>query len=113
MMSQTPVATDGEALLREATRRLVAEFQPERIYLFGSQARGDAGPDSDYDFVVLVRHPVARTHPLAVRGLRALRGLALTADVIVVEQGEFEAQSEAAASLPATVKREGRVLYAA
>ena len=34
--------------------RLVAEYQPERIYLFGSKARGDAGPDSDYDIMLVV-----------------------------------------------------------
>ena len=40
--------------LAEIVRRLVEAYQPERIYLFGSMARGDAGPDSDYDLLVLV-----------------------------------------------------------
>ena len=42
-------------ILTEIVRRLVASFQPERIYLFGSTARGDADYDSDYDIVVIVR----------------------------------------------------------
>jgi hypothetical protein len=37
------------ALISEIVRRLVDVYRPERIYLFGSAARGDAGPDSDYD----------------------------------------------------------------
>lgn len=32
--------------LQEIVRRLVSAFEPEQIYLFGSQARGDAGPES-------------------------------------------------------------------
>ncbi|HAM59033.1 MAG TPA: hypothetical protein DCQ64_27910 [Candidatus Rokubacteria bacterium] len=36
------------------TRRLVATYRPERIFLFGSRARGTAGPDSDYDLLVVV-----------------------------------------------------------
>lgn len=32
----------------------MAVYQPERIYLFGSTARGDAGPDSDYDILIVV-----------------------------------------------------------
>ena len=38
----------------EITRRLVDYFHPERIYLFGSVARGDDGPDSDLDFGVVL-----------------------------------------------------------
>jgi len=47
-----PVADDPA--LAEAVRRLVAAYQPERIYLFGSVARGDADPDSDYDSLLVV-----------------------------------------------------------
>ena len=40
--------------LAEITRRLVETYRPERIFLFGSRARSDALPDSDYDVLVLV-----------------------------------------------------------
>ena len=36
--------------LDEIVRRLIASYQPLEVYLFGSKARGDSGPDSDYDF---------------------------------------------------------------
>jgi predicted nucleotidyltransferase len=40
--------------LAEIVRRVVEAYRPERIYLFGSVARGDAGPDSDDDLLVVV-----------------------------------------------------------
>ncbi len=109
--SGAPLADDP--LLGEAVARLVAELRPERIYLFGSRARGDAAEDSDYDLMVVVNEPVERAHPLEVRAVRALAGVRVPIDVLVMGQDRFEWLSEAAASLPAAVKREGRLLYAA
>ena len=43
-----------DPILAEIVRRLVETYRPERVYLFGSHARGDAGPDSDYDLMVVV-----------------------------------------------------------
>ena len=41
------------SVLKAMVDRLVKAFQPEVIYLFGSVARGQAGPDSDYDIMVM------------------------------------------------------------
>ena len=49
LAQKTPSA--GDPRIAEMVRRLVEVYQPVRIYLFGSAARGDAGPDSDYDFI--------------------------------------------------------------
>jgi predicted nucleotidyltransferase len=43
-----------EEVIEEMTRRLVEFYRPVRIYLFGSEARGEAGQDSDLDFLVVV-----------------------------------------------------------
>jgi predicted nucleotidyltransferase len=40
--------------IQELADRIVREFQPERIILFGSHARGTAGADSDVDLLVIV-----------------------------------------------------------
>jgi len=61
------------AVLSEIVRRLVVAYAPERIYLFGSVARGEAGPDSDYDLMVIVpdeAEPERRRSRLAYRTLR-------------------------------------------
>ncbi|NIQ85536.1 MAG: nucleotidyltransferase domain-containing protein, partial [Acidobacteria bacterium] len=47
-------AAISDPLLADVVRRLVDAYAPERIYLFGSSARGEAGPDSDYDLLLIV-----------------------------------------------------------
>ena len=99
--------------LDEAVRRLVEALRPERIYLFGSQARGEATTDSDYDLLVVVPHSDEPAHRRAQHAYHALWGIGIPLDVLVLTRGECERQAAVIASLPATVIREGRLLYAA
>jgi predicted nucleotidyltransferase len=93
--------------------RLVDALHPERIYFFGSRARGDAGPDSDYDLLAVVPESDLAPHRRDVLAFRALCGVGAAKDVVVYTRAEFESRSRVASSLPATVLREGHVLYAA
>lgn len=104
---------DHDPQLAEIVRRLVAAYQPERIYLFGSKARGDAGPDSDYDLLVVAADDAPAERRDSKLAHKALWGVRTAADVIVWEESRFERRSRVVCSLPATVLREGRVLYAA
>ena len=52
LASEPPSANNP--ILDEVARRLVETCHPDRIYLFGSAARGEAGADSDYDFLLVV-----------------------------------------------------------
>lgn len=78
---------DADAVLAEIVRRLVAAFQPERIYLFGSHARGDAGPDSDYDLLMVLGQLQEPSYRLAQRAHSLLWGLGTAADILVVPPG--------------------------
>ncbi len=102
-----------EPALAEVVRRLIQAYQPERIYLFGSAARGDAGPDSDYDLLVVVPDDA----PLQRRGGRlayeVLWGVGVAADVVAWSRSAFDRRSRVPSSLPATVLREGKLLHAA
>jgi uncharacterized protein len=102
-----------EGPLAEAVRRLVELFQPERVYLFGSQARGDTTEDSDYDLMVVVPSDDEPRYRRAQRAYGVLYEVDLPVDVLVLTHDEFERQAPVVASLPATVLREGRLLYAA
>jgi len=44
----------SDSTLTTIVSRLIETYQPERVYLFGSAARGDAGPDSDYDLLLVM-----------------------------------------------------------
>lgn len=106
------IAETADENLDEIVKRMVAAYEPLRIYLFGSQARGEAGPDSDYDLLVVVPDDA----PLELRASKLayerLWGTGIAADVLVWTMGHFMSRLHLKASLPATVVREGRLLYA-
>jgi predicted nucleotidyltransferase len=106
-------AAIGDARLREVVRRLVRAYEPQRIYLFGSIARGEADADSDYDLMVVVPDSAPAERRRSRLAYQALRGTGTAADVLVCSRSYFESRSHASASLPATILREGRLLYAA
>ncbi|MCL5962197.1 MAG: nucleotidyltransferase domain-containing protein [Chloroflexi bacterium] len=106
----------GEIQLRDLAgviERLVTAMQPDLIYLFGSYARGTAGFDSDVDLLVVVPESDLPPHRRDQLAYRAVGGHILPIDILVVTRREFERQRQSVSSLPATVLREGRVLYAA
>ncbi|MCC6629587.1 MAG: nucleotidyltransferase domain-containing protein [Chloroflexi bacterium] len=104
---------DQERTLTELVRRLVAAYAPERIYLFGSQARGQGGPDSDYDLLVVVADDAPPERQRSRLAYQVLRGTATAADVLVWPRQAFDERLHLPASLPATILREGRLVYAA
>jgi len=103
----------GDLVLAEIVRRLVDAYGPELVYLFGSRARGEGGPDSDYDILLVVSDGVPPERRRSRLAYRALRGTAVAVDVVVVTRSAFEERLHLEASLPATVRREGRLLHAA
>ena len=98
-------------LLQTATQRLVAEFQPEEIYLFGSHAWGDPHDDSDVDLFVVLRDSDETPIRRAQRAHRCLRGLRLPKDVLVETRQEVDRVKELKTSLENTILSRGRRLY--
>jgi len=110
-LTGAPAARD--AALAEVVRRLVRVYQPVKIYLFGSAARGDATADSDYDLLVVAPDDAPEERRSEDAGYRALRGTGIAVDLLVWTQSAFERQLHLKASLPSTVVREGKLLYGA
>jgi uncharacterized protein len=107
-----PSGMTRDEAVAEIARRLVEVCQPVRIYLFGSVARGDDGPDSDLDFLVVVPDDAPDEFFRSATLARACLGIPHAADVIPWRQTDFEGRAAyVVASLPATVVREGRLLY--
>jgi predicted nucleotidyltransferase len=102
-----------ESTLDGIVERLKQAYHPERIYLFGSRARGDDGPDSDFDFLVVVPDDAPRERRGSRLAYQALRGTGVAADILVWTRAYFESRRHLKASLSSTVASEGRLLYAA
>lgn len=90
----------SDSLLQEVTRRLVEQFQPEQIILFGSQVWGTPTEGSDLDVMVIVTHSALSDYERSLQGHRSLRGLDVAKDVIVKTRAEFDFFRDVRASLP-------------
>ena len=98
--------------VQEAVRRIVAEFEPSMVLLFGSRARAEARPDSDVDLIVVWKDenpPPKRA--AAVR--RALGHVGFPLDLAVVTPTEFARLKEWQGGVFHAAAREGVVLHAA
>ena len=98
-------------LLETATQRLVAEFQPDQIWLFGSHAWGNPHADSDVDLLVVVPHSDETPIRRAQRAHRSLRGLRMPKDVLVETRQEVDRVKDLKTSLENTILSRGRRLY--
>jgi predicted nucleotidyltransferase len=96
-----------------AVGRLIESFHPESIYVFGSHARGTPGPNSDIDLMVVVADTDQSLHRLDQQGYGLLEPYRLPIELVFITRADFERRLRAVASLPASVAREGRLLYAA
>jgi uncharacterized protein len=107
----TTVDSQTNPELTDVVRRLVEQFHPEQIYLFGSQARNRATEDSDYDIMVVVPESDLPSHQRAQQAYSVWRDTRLPVEVIVFTREQFKRQVPIVASLAATVEREGILLY--
>jgi len=103
-----------EEAIHEITRSLVDFYHPVRIYLFGSVARGDFDENSDLDFLVVVPDDIAEEKLRPGADLRSIPTTGFPKDVVPWRKTDFEQRAKwVVTSLPATVVREGRLLYEA
>jgi predicted nucleotidyltransferase len=99
-----------ETLLREITNKIVQHFQPEQVLVFGSHARGQAGPDSDLDLIVVMKSDKPFwERAIAVDSIFGLRNWPM--DLLVYTPEEFAAQRAVVGTLPSMIQGEARVIY--
>lgn len=99
-------------LIQQITARIVEQFNPQRVILFGSRARGEAGPDSDIDLFVeleddLGKRPLDRA--VEVRSIFGLHRWSM--DVIVYTTDEVHALHGQVGTIVSMIESEGKVLY--
>ena len=99
-----------DASLQEMIRRILVTGRPHMIILFGSRARGDAQPDSDYDLLLIEPSDLPR-YKRAARYRRALLGVVPAKDILGWTPAEVAAWQGVPNAFITTVVREGVVLY--
>ena len=99
-----------ESYLTEAVSRIIDNFNPEKIILFGSYAYGKPTEDSDIDLMVVMdtdMKPYERALPIR----KALKYLGMPKDIIVRTPQEFERFKDIVGTIIYTAAHKGRVIY--
>jgi predicted nucleotidyltransferase len=103
--------TNDEDLLQTIATKIAEAIRPQKIILFGSWARGERGPHSDVDLLIIQESKLPRPQRYAqVR--RLFWGMGLPMDILVYTPEEFARYQSVPGSFTHTIAREGRVLYA-
>jgi len=97
-------------VIDEMVRRIRGGFDPEKIILFGSFARGTAGRDSDIDLLVVLSH-VENRRRSAIDIRRTLADLPVSKDIIVATPDDIARNGDNVGSILRPALREGKVLY--
>lgn len=105
--SVTPSSPVPSALLES----VVAYFHPRRVILFGSHARGEAGPDSDIDLLVIVDDDTPAEKVTLRAGYESRRSYRQAVDVIPVRESVFQKKRRIVGTLSFDASREGVVVY--
>lgn len=102
--------------INKITPRLVSEFSPTYIFVFGSQARGTQGPNSDLDIAIIV--DIADKQQLKSLNRKASEilwdlQLEIPVDLVIMSLSFFNERKPSPATFAGTISREGKLLYAA
>ncbi len=100
----------AEQSLEKVLRIIIQTADPDRIILFGSRAKGQAKPDSDYDLCVL-KHGLTQRRPLVRELYRSLLGVGVPVEVIVETPERFEQHKENPYLIYHEIDRDGQVVY--
>ena len=101
----------SQSQIQDLADKIAREFHPEKIILFGSHARGEAGPDSDVDLLVIMPRDGKEHHRQAAEiHLKSHPGFPI--DVLVRTREEFEERLGMRDWFMRDIAREGKILHA-
>lgn len=104
------VSTDSVDCLPEAIELITREFDPLRIILFGSRARGEARPDSDLDLLVVLPE-IQNKRTVTIDLMRTLSSLPVSKDVVVTTPQEINERGDEIGLVLRPALREGITVY--
>ena len=99
-----------EPIISTMVDRIVGRFQPSRVVLFGSRARGDANELSDVDLLVVLPNGTDQHHA-AVEIHRTLGDLPVAKDIVVTTPEEISRRGHIVGGVLGAALREGKAIY--
>lgn len=99
-----------EAIIKTITQKIVREFKPEKIILFGSYAWGQPGPDSDLDLFIIKESSDKRIER-ARKARSAIWGVGVPVDILVYTPEEIQRRVKKGDLFVKDIITKGRVLY--
>ncbi len=96
--------------IEEVKKKLVNEFNPKKIYIFGSYAWGNPNEDSDLDIMVITEQCNNKILDMR-RGIKALRGTGISKDLIVESELEFLENSRDLYKIENEIYNRGYLIY--
>jgi predicted nucleotidyltransferase len=93
--------------LDELLSRLIPEFQPTKVFLFGSRANGNSQSHSDYDLMLIVKSSHLSRRERMIKALKLIWGSGVATDIFVYTEDEFNNWKDEFSSIPHTVANEG------
>jgi predicted nucleotidyltransferase len=100
----------SEETIKKAVARLVEVARPQKIYLFGFYARGDAREQSDLDFFVVEKALKSRREEM-VRLHDAIRPMRIPVDILVISEDAYAEWADVQGTVIYKAKTEGRLCY--
>ncbi len=114
MIESKDTTINDDPKLAEIVARIVEAVHPTRIYLFGSRARGNCRPDSDYDVLILKEDTVGHKRRLILSEVRrSLWHIDRPIDLLLYTESEFSEWSDTPNHPLGRAARDGRLVYEA
>jgi predicted nucleotidyltransferase len=110
-MTEMSPARSEPVVPRDLVNRVVAYFNPVRVLMFGSRARGEATADSDTDLLVILDDDAPAHHATLQAGWEARRGYDEPADVVPVRRSAYERRAKIVGTLAYEVSLDGVLVY--
>jgi len=101
------------AKVKKAVTKIIRIARPRKVILFGSYVRGKIGWNSDLDVLVVAPNSVKNSHDESVRIRRALRGIHMPMDILVISESEFAEFADVPGLIYREAVRTGEIVYQA
>jgi uncharacterized protein len=90
---------------------LIQNYNPLKIYIFGSYAWGMPNEESDLDLLLVVDNSDLKVYKRSIKAYQALRDIRISKDILVYTAQEFEERCKDRTTLSYKIMNEGKMIY--